>query len=304
VMGARYLTGMADWLRAAGLTVREYDGWESRARSSGGYDGDRPWQIMWHHTASDSGPGEDAWYCAEGHTDAPICNIMVNSDGSIDLLAAGATNTNGKGKAMPSSRGTIPTDSMNTYAVGVEIVNNGVGQHYPQAQIDAAFKVSLALTDALGLTPGDAATHHEYAKDRKIDPATAAAVEGPWRPTSISSSGTWSHDDLRAELWERENTDPPPPEPHPTPEPGPPAPPLTLEDKSMVVALDSNGTAWIGDGMTRQAISDEQVFFRQVLLAKEGTYRLVNTSGEGINGWENVYQVDDLTIEALGRRVD
>jgi hypothetical protein len=72
----------------------------------------------------------------------------------------------------------------------------------------------------------------------------------------------------------------------------------------MVVALDHNGTAWIGDGMTRQAISDESVFNTQVLLAKEGCYRFVNTSGEGVNGWANVYTVSDTVIEALGRRVD
>ena len=37
-MGSIYLTDMADWFRAAGLTVVEYGGWKTRARGSGGYN--------------------------------------------------------------------------------------------------------------------------------------------------------------------------------------------------------------------------------------------------------------------------
>ena len=71
----------------------------------------------------------------------------------------------------------------------------------------------------------------------------------------------------------------------------------------MVVALDSNGTAWIGNGFERQPITSEEIFFTQIMLAKEGCYRFVNTSGEGVNGWENVYEVGQNVIEALGRVV-
>jgi N-acetylmuramoyl-L-alanine amidase len=293
---SRYLTELADVLRGAGLAVIEYDGWQTRARGSGGYTGDRPWCVMWHHTASSADPGDDAHYCAVGDPDAPICNALIARDGVVWLIAAGATNTNGKGYPLTFSRGTVPADQMNTHAVGLEICNAGTGEPYPAEQITAVFAVSLAIAAAYGLEPADAAEHAEYAPDRKIDPATAAAVAGSWRPASINSSGTWSPADLRAELARRAGAPLPPPV-----HPGTPAPPPTLEDLSMVVALDENGTAWIGDGMTRWPIPSEAVFSNYVVLGKAGAYRFVNTSGDVVNGWPDVHAVGGDTLEALGR---
>lgn len=71
----------------------------------------------------------------------------------------------------------------------------------------------------------------------------------------------------------------------------------------MVVALDSNGTAWVGDGMTRFAIDNETTFNNMVVLGKAGCYRFVNTSGQVVSGWPNVATVGDQTIAALGRPV-
>lgn len=209
-MGARYLTEMADVLRAAGLVVIEVDGWGTRSRNSGGFDGDRPWCIMWHHTASDTAPENDVSYIVYGSPDAPLANLYLDRDGAVWVCAAGATNTNGKGSAQLMSRGTVPADSMNTHAIGIEAANSGVGQEWPQVQIDAYFRVSNALAAAYGLTPGDCCTHHEYAKDRKIDPAVAIAVEGPWTPEAVTSSGSWSVDDIRDEAWLRSTGLPPP----------------------------------------------------------------------------------------------
>ena len=58
-MGTRYLTDLADVCRRTGYPVIEVDGWQSRARGSGGYDSSRPNHIMVHHTAS--GPSSDGW---------------------------------------------------------------------------------------------------------------------------------------------------------------------------------------------------------------------------------------------------
>jgi len=90
----------------------------------------------------------------------------------------------------------------------------------------------------------------------------------------------------------------PPPTPAPTP---PPIPAPPEEAQTMVVALDENGTAWIGDGMTRFAIADEATFNNYVVLANSGVYRLVNTSGGGVRGWPDVRVIDADTLEALGR---
>ena len=70
----------------------------------------------------------------------------------------------------------------------------------------------------------------------------------------------------------------------------------------MVVALDGNGTAWIGDGMTRYEPTEDD-FNVKVLLAKDDCFRLVNTEGGRVNGWGDVRDVGDNVIAALGRQV-
>lgn len=214
-MSGVYLTELADWFRAAGLTVVEWQGWATRARSSGGYaDASRPWCVMWHHTASPptTSPEDLARYTAETGDNAPIANVNVERDGSVWLLAAGPTNTNGKGNPMTFTKGRVPQDSMNSYAFGMEIVNDGVGEPYPQVQIDAAFVVSAVVNARLGNAADDVATHWSYAPTRKIDPAVNAVVQGPWQPGSCTTSGTWDLDDLRAECRRRAT--------HPAPQEG------------------------------------------------------------------------------------
>jgi N-acetylmuramoyl-L-alanine amidase len=213
----RYLTDLADVCRGAGVTVVEMAGWPTRARGSGGYPSGRPWVVMWHHTASAGNGANDAAYCATGDPDAPVCNLVVGRDGIVYVIAAGATNTNGKGGPWRCSHGTVGADQMNTHAVGIEFSNNGVGQAWPRIQLDAGFAVSLAVAAAYGLAPDDVCTHQVWAPTRKIDPATAAAVEGPWRPSSSTSSGTWSLPDLAAECNRRAANAVPNPEPTPDP---------------------------------------------------------------------------------------
>lgn len=214
-MTGRYLTDLADVVRGAGLDVIESDGWQTRARSSGGYADGRPWCVLWHHTASQTSPANDVSYIVSGSPDAPLSNLYLARDGSVWICAAGATNTNGKGGPLAVGRGTVPLDSMNTYAIGVEAANSGNGEQWPGVQIDAYFALSLALTDAYGLAADDVATHAEWAPTRKIDPATAAAVKGIWQPRSINSSGTWNLDDLRAECRARSSSSPTPTPPTP-----------------------------------------------------------------------------------------
>jgi hypothetical protein len=207
-MTGRYLTEMADVLRAAGLHVEEVDGWETRARSSGGYAEGRPWVVMWHHTASQASPDSDIAYIVGADT-APISNLYLDRTGCIHVIAAGATNTNGKGGPQSFTRGTVPLDKMNEYAVSIEAANSGLGEPWPCEQIDAFFAASIALTNWLGLSPSDISSHAGWTT-RKIDPATAAAVQGPWKPRSVNTSGTWSLDDLRHEATRRATTAPSP----------------------------------------------------------------------------------------------
>lgn len=293
-MGSRYLTELANWCREAGLPTVEVDGWQHRARSSGGFDGDRPWVVAWHHTASTTSPDNDADYMCFGSPDAPVANLLLTRDGSVWVMAAGATNTNGKGGPITVSAGQVPKDQLNTHAVSIEAANNGTGEPWPQAQVDAYFVLSLMLTDRLGLAPDDMCEHQVWAPDRKIDPATASAVQGPWRPTSATSAGTWSQVDVVGELWARAGDSPPP-----LPGPDPLPPPVSVEgDEVLVAALDRNGTLWIGNGIKRIALSDPAVFDRYVLV---WAGRFLNTSGRPIGGWPDVAEVDDYVIQALGQ---
>lgn len=204
-MGAVWLTDLADWLSDAGLAVVEYDGWPNRARSSGGFDADRPWCVMWHHTASNTSPENDADYICHGSDIAPISNLLVDRDGVVWILAAGATNTNGSGGPWVLSRGIVPADCMNVHAVGMEIANTGVGETYPAAQIEAAFLASVTIGHRLELEASDVCSHAAWAPGRKIDPAGPTA--GDWHPAPVNASGTWSLDDLVAEHVRRWDLD-------------------------------------------------------------------------------------------------
>lgn len=213
-----YYTDMLDVLRAAGCAVAENAstaGWQSRARSSGGF-ADPPLGVFWHHTASSTSPANDLAYMCSGSDDAPIGNLYIDRDGVCWPIAAGASNCAGKGGPVTFSRGTIPLDAGNTRGWQIEVANNGVGERWPQAQIDAAFRASNALNAHVGNLVSDVVTHAlgvgDGWTDRKIDPATAAAVEGPWQPRSTNSSGTWLLGDIRAECVARDTSTPTPPE--------------------------------------------------------------------------------------------
>ena len=224
-MSGIYYVDAAKWLREVGLTVVESGacaGWQSRARSSGGF-ANPPLGVQWHHTASKTAPENDVNWQINGSDDAPIGNATIMRDGSIWMIAAGASNTAGKGGPWNFSRGTCPLDSGNTRTWAFEVANNGVGEAWPQVQIDAYFAASNCMNEHFGNRPDDLFTHQAYAPTRKVDPATAAAVQGPWKPRSVTSSGSWSVDDVKAEASRRAGAapspGPTPPEPEPEPQP-------------------------------------------------------------------------------------
>lgn len=95
----------------------------------------------------------------------------------------------------------------------------------------------------------------------------------------------------------------PPPPPTPQPEPNP-DPPLPIGDEQMriVIAADSNGTYWAGNGITRFPISSLDVFSNYVVLGNSAL-TVVNTSGVAIKSTADVKSVGSNTIEALGRYV-
>src|SRR5690349_17149722 len=98
---------LPDRLRAAGLTVVEFDGWESRGRpaSTGGFEPDG---NLHHHTGSTGNGRESArWMFMDGRPDLPppLCHMSTDRQGVIYVGAAGRANHAGKARAsgpMPS----------------------------------------------------------------------------------------------------------------------------------------------------------------------------------------------------------
>ena len=100
-MGSRYLTDLAHIMRNAGLVVQEVDGWQGRARSSGGFDGDRPWCVMWHHTASNTAPENDVNYICFGSPDSPLANLYLDRDGQVWCVRAAEPTPTARRGPMP-----------------------------------------------------------------------------------------------------------------------------------------------------------------------------------------------------------
>jgi N-acetylmuramoyl-L-alanine amidase len=200
-MGSRYLTDLADVVRAAGLVVQEEPGWQTRARSSGGYSGGLPNHVMIHHTAS--GPSSDGQpdvnYMCYSADARPVANLYLSRTGKVWIMAAGATNTNGSGG---DPCGTIAPDSMNSSAIGIEAGNDGTGEAWPDAQQDAYLALTGRLCDAYAIPVGRIHSHAEWAPGRKIDPAG---------PSRWAASGTWDEDAFRADVTEPVPPQPPPP---------------------------------------------------------------------------------------------
>jgi hypothetical protein len=201
-MGSRYLTDLADVCRRTGYKVIEVDGWQQRARGSGGFDSGRPNHVMAHHTASAA--SMDGWgdvnYCTFNHQDAPLCNILLSRVPEIFVCAGGATNTNGSGH---DPCGVTADDSMNSSAIGIEAGNNGVGEPWPTKQQDAYNILCAVLCDAYGFPIRRVHAHFEWAPSRKIDPAGSSRY--------ASGSASWNMNVFRSDCGDTSTKPEPPP---------------------------------------------------------------------------------------------
>ena len=176
-----FLLDLADTLRAAGLSVEEHDGWRQRCRSSGGYPGG-PVGVIIHHTASPpSWDGQkDVDFIVSKPEAAPLANLYLDRRGTWWVIAAGATNTNGKGGPW----GPIAAQRANATVIGIEAGNTGTGEPWPEAMQDAYVAGVAALADRYGIDSNNVLSHNEWSA-RKIDPA------GPSRFGSINQYQTW-----------------------------------------------------------------------------------------------------------------
>jgi hypothetical protein len=220
-MGSKWLNDIGAAL--SGLPVNYYKGWESRSRSSGGFDAILAIGI--HHTASSASPESDMKYMWETCPDKPVGNIYLARDGKITVGAAGASNTMGKGGPLHCTGGTIGKDAGNKYMIAIEAANAGTGEPWPAAQTDMYVQLVRKLCGYYRLHVGqDVYGHYDYCAPscpgRKIDPA------GPSPFGSVNSSGTWDINKFRSAV----NS-----EPTPAPGPGPGPSPIPLEGSDMLI---------------------------------------------------------------------
>lgn len=160
--------GLVNHLRKWGLKVQEKEGWRHRGRPYNFY----PRAIIAHHTASGSQSGNFAseGIVTFGRSDlpGPLCQILLGRDGTVKLIADGYANHAGYG----GPRGDIPKDQGNTYTIGIEAENNGVGEPWSAAQLNAYYRLCAALLVWIDRKDVNRVFgHKEWAPGRKIDPA-------------------------------------------------------------------------------------------------------------------------------------
>lgn len=181
-MRATWLPGA---LRAAGLTVVEHDGWETR--------GFQPWAPRFgivHATAAPRSQS-DATQVAivrDGHSTlrGPIANAVVDRSGRWHVVASGQCNTALTGWAGPA-------DGLgNEHLLGVEACNNNnrpgePNEPWPDVQYQAYVRGWAVICTRMGWGAQRCVGHKEHQPGDKSDPSfdmgtfrrrVAAAIEG------------------------------------------------------------------------------------------------------------------------------
>ncbi len=175
------LDWLADKLRAAGLTVNETAGWQGRGREWPR----TPTGVLVHHDATPRSHRSDAQRAensarilVSGHSTlpGPIGNLYIDRSGTVWVIAGGASNHAGKGKAP----WLLSVNDGNSHLIGIEALNDGVGELWPGAQIAAYAKTCAVLLREIGQGAERCIAHKEYARGRKADPAGGWETGGSW----------------------------------------------------------------------------------------------------------------------------
>ena len=180
-----------DWLaadlRAAGITVREVDGWQTRARP-GPFD---PLGVLIHDTGTPNRTADapSLQVCITGRRDlpGPLCQLLIARSADVWLIAGGRCNHAGEG-ALPHAA--ILPNTGNTLLLGIELENTGDGtEPWPARQVEVAQAATAVILRRLGLQSYRVWGHREYAlpPGRKPDPVgidmpTFRQAVAAWRP--------------------------------------------------------------------------------------------------------------------------
>lgn len=189
-------TWLPDVLRAAGLTVVETPGWRGRGRDLDAIDG-----VVAHHTASpvNSTLATNLHVVTNGNAVAPgpIAQLMLWRDGVAYIIADGRANHAGKGGPW----GVLPTDGANRRTIGIECVNNGVGEPWSADLVASLEIATAAILRYCDLGADRALMHSEWAPGRKIDPAGPNGGRIAYDSGAVQQRAMiWSGDAFRARV--------------------------------------------------------------------------------------------------------
>lgn len=169
------MTWLADVLKAGGLKVAEAPGWKTRGKDGievvNGKQRDntmRPRVVIAHHTATNIKTSNSIVekLLINGRSDlaGPLCHLGLRRDGTYVVIASGKANHAGAGRWEDANE--------SVEAIGIEAYNSGLGETWPQVQLDAYDQGSAVLLNHIGRDQRAFCGHREWATPpgRKPDP--------------------------------------------------------------------------------------------------------------------------------------
>lgn len=178
---------IADVLRAEGVDLVEYPGWQNRGH--GDFKDIRG--VMVHHTGSDNATAASI---ANGRPDlaGPLAQLHIARNGTVTVVAVGVAWHAGVGMYP-----WLPTNMGNWHMIGIECANSGTSPtaphrtNWPDAQYFALVNCCAAINRRLSQTSARTIGHKEY----------AGRAQGKWDPGAIDM------DILRADIQARIGTE-------------------------------------------------------------------------------------------------
>lgn len=166
-------------LEAAGFEVWFEDGWQDRGRPGEFI----PQGMVWHHTADQAYDDDYAIkpLIVDGRSDlpGPLSQWGLGRSGKLYVIAAGKANHAGGG----GWRGL----SGNFSVWGCEAANDGIGEPWPDRQVEAYVALGAALARHTGYGAEMNCRHAEWSDAGKIDTATAPLDDGDWIRAQVAA---------------------------------------------------------------------------------------------------------------------
>lgn len=144
-------------------------------------DGMIPDALVLHYTGMETGAGAQAWLC---NPESEVsCHYLVHEDGRVVQMVRE------EHRAWHAGRGSwCAMDDVNSFSIGIEIVNPGHFLGYPEfpvPQINAVIALGNDICCRNRIAPERVLAHSDVAPGRKIDPGE----KFPWEKVALAGLG-------------------------------------------------------------------------------------------------------------------